>query len=147
MGFLSLTEIKKSNTHMRVANAGVKQCELTVSVAKGYLRKSDNVQTYALTFRIRNDLLEKARFLNGDIVDVLFDPDQGIGLIRRNNDGAMTLHAGKSEPNSCRISITLRSGMPAVKSTRACESVEVNNEGIMFTLPDEYFIYKEGDIL
>jgi len=141
MAFISLSGIKKDQS---TRNGGLRsKSELAISVCNGSKLKSGH-KTKVLNFRLADSLINRARFMVGDRLDVLFDKTNGIGMIKRDNQGSMTLSRNSKNASSTRLTLTLRKGMPAVRNTFGCDSVEVDTDGtIQFKLPDDYYIYGE----
>ena len=65
-----------------------------------------------LTFKIGNDLLDKAKIAPGDIVDVLYDGKTGKGQIIKSNEG---WKISKPQKNHSAIQFVFKDGMPKPK--------------------------------
>jgi hypothetical protein len=89
---------------------------------------------YAMRVAIHATIAKKARLIKGDLIDVLFDEQAKVGLIKRVNDRGWTLTSG-STCARLTVKISMKPGMPSIEKAASCPC-EVTDEGIVFTLPD-----------
>ena len=91
----------------------------------------------AVRFTLGELLLKKARIINGDKVEVLFDPNDKTGLIRRTDKAsvAWSISVRGTNKKSADVRITWFPGMPSIAAAAQCESVTVGDEGILFAFP------------
>ena len=89
---------------------------------------------YAMRVAIHSTIAKKARLIKGDLVDVLFDEQAKVGLIKRVNDRGWKLTNGH-ESSRLTVKISMKPGMPSIEKAAGCPC-EVTDEGIVFTLPD-----------
>jgi hypothetical protein len=97
----------------------------------------------SISFRISALLMKKSRFIFGDRLDVLFDPSDRTGLIRRVKEGGYKLcvHGGSKNVadttnKSGVVKMTHFHGMPSISTSAECENVSVDGEGILFRFPE-----------
>ena len=108
--------------------------------AKSGKRKDGTERMPQLIFVISADLMKEARLIFGDRIDVLFDKEARLGLIKRmsGNDGGgwkLTPNGGNSKHGS--VSISHRNAFPLPpKCGVECENVSVNDEGVLFIFPE-----------
>lgn len=88
---------------------------------------------WALCFRLTDKLMTAAKMRPGDRVDVLFDFEGGMGLIKRSTVGWKI--SGKSNGSTAVIQISFKPGLPSVPHASPCE-YEVRKDGIYFYFPD-----------
>jgi hypothetical protein len=91
--------------------------------------------TYGMRIGISQAFAKKARIIDGDRVEILFDKEEKAGLIRRVNDGGHQISSYGKKNTRLYIKPTIKPGMPTVAETVGCPS-EILDEGIMFLLPD-----------
>lgn len=105
--------------------------EVTFAIDKG---TSKGVSCYALRIAVPKEIAKKARFIEGDTVDILFDKEERAGLIKRIIGKGWTLSKWKT---SARLTVKLRwnNGMPSVASCVSCPC-EITPDGIVFFLPE-----------
>ena len=98
----------------------------------------------SLTFTIGIDIVKKYRLLIGDSVDVLFDADDRIALIRRVQTGGYTV-CGSGIPASdviegkyyrSIVKCSRYDGMPSTDMSVFVTDIEITDDGIMFKFPD-----------
>lgn len=122
MGFVSAIELQKPVTRKRISKG------VAISTI------SNNDQSY-LQIRIDNDTLKEARILLGDRLDLLFDKEGRLGLIKRVKDGGWML-TGKGE-TCARFRVRWAAGLPYTNSLVECSDVTADVvTGIMFQLPE-----------
>lgn len=90
---------------------------------------------YSVRFSLSQEIIKKARFMPGDKVDILFDPERNAGLIKRTSSGGWALSQTNSSPRIA-IKFTWRPGLPTIANTAGCTEVQVTDEGIMFRFPE-----------
>lgn len=131
MAYVSVRELlKKSDKGERVHSNE----DVCISVNKCGAPDKD---VWALVVSISTSIAKKARFMLGDKVELLFDPEKRIGLLKRTNDGGWSLTSGGKDIKSrMYFKIQFVVGMPSVKQNTGCPS-EVTPEGIEFIFPDE----------
>jgi hypothetical protein len=122
MGFVSAIELQKPITRNRVKKG----------VALSTIRNNDEAY---LQVRVDNATLKESRIFAGDSLDVLFDKEGRLGLIRRVKEGGWKL---TNQTDTCaRVRVRWAPGMP-----HTAEMVEIADvtcdeaEGIMFQLPE-----------
>jgi hypothetical protein len=122
MGFVSAIELQKPVTRKRISKG------VAVSTI------SNNGHAY-LQVRIDNDTLKEARIEAGDHLDLLFDKEGRLGLIKRVKEGGWML-TGKGE--SCaRVRVRWAAGLPFTNGLVECADVTADvATGIMFQLPE-----------
>ena len=89
---------------------------------------------YAMRVAIHPSTARKARIMKGDLIDVFFDEEAKVGLVKRDNLQGWKL-AANSENSRLTVKIHMRPGMPSIEKATGCPC-EVTDEGIVFTLPD-----------
>jgi hypothetical protein len=104
-----------------------------------------------IVFYISGHILKQARIMIGDQIDVLFDPLDKTGLIKRVTQGGYTLSSTKKYkdpaiPSRGRISITHVPSLPFINELVTCSAVSVTDEGILFQFPKET-IFPDNKIL
>lgn len=92
---------------------------------------------YAMRIGIPSHAAKEARLIKGDRVDILFDKEAGLGLVKRVNSGGWAVSAPhKKQAERLYVCATYTAGMPSVAKSVGCPC-EVTPDGIIFTLPDE----------
>jgi hypothetical protein len=94
------------------------------------------------SFYIGTKLTKKARFILGDKLDVLYDKESGLGLIKRmlpTQRGNTLTHSGQKKGHTC-SAYGLTVGpkyfdFPYTESTINLENVTIDDEGILFSWP------------
>lgn len=143
MAFISISKLRNKHYSPRQVSSS-RPSDLTFSTYIGGTSKA-GIRKYYLVIVVGAELLKKARFMIKDKVDVLFDPEDGCGLIKRTMDGTLNINAtSKNKPPNGKIVVTLSDGMPYVKTSKLCDSVEINEEGILFRIPG-YSIYSKDE--
>ena len=145
MAFISASQVAQANsTRGGYGRTGQKQNKsVRVGMTTNGLQK-DKSRREAITIRFTQDVAREARILPNDRVDILFDRENGLGLIKRINKGgyAATVAGGlkhselkQGEYYSIIVKFTRYKGMPLFGDPDECENVTVTNEGILFALP------------
>lgn len=129
MAFKSASEITK-----RVQRVGPSGEDLTMTTDT-QATKSNGERSYSLRFGVSMALLKEARIMEGDRVDLLFDEEARLGLIKRVTAGGWAVGRRTSTSSKITIQLTWAEGLPSVSGPSACESVSVTDEGILFVLP------------
>lgn len=93
-------------------------------------------QRTSVRVRIGEQFIKEARWQHGDRIEFLFDPDDGVGLLRRVKSGGYSLSRYNRGASYC-IQATWYPGMPSVPRAAECDGVYVTDEGLMFRFPDE----------
>jgi hypothetical protein len=142
MGFTSLTEVTKTAGAYRGGRQKRAPDTALVSIVKS---PNGKTASHALSFTLYPGVAKKARLVEGDRVDILFDAADGLCLIRRNNQGAWTLSANNRKKgqrsNSLRLQATLRRGMPyfmfddSMSATEAEWDIDDDDGGLLIQLP------------
>ena len=81
------------------------------------------------------NLIKKARFMDGDRVDVQISQDGKYGLIKRITTGGRAL-SRKHAKNTGKIAGAYNEVLPWVDSITTLENVVVDDEGILFEWPE-----------
>jgi hypothetical protein len=118
---------------------------LTVSSNLGAKSLVSGFQRRQITVRITEQLAKKARILPGDRLDLLFDKEANLGLIKRVVTGgysatAAGVHQDKIVSGrfyNVVIKATHYEGMPMFPKSTDCENVTITDEGILFTMPSD----------
>lgn len=92
-----------------------------------------------VTLQIGESIMNEAGFLVGDTVDILFYPENMLGIIIRLSDGETGLKLGKAlkNTNRGRVQMTWRKPLPYHKGVIAIKVTEVRKNGIYFNFPKE----------
>lgn len=94
-------------------------------------------ESYALSFKLSNSLCKIANIKPGDRLDVLFDKDCNMALLRKSSNGWTASGKRQSETDApLYVKIIHRPGMPSIAKSSACQDVEVRRDGIYFMLPE-----------
>lgn len=107
-----------------------------------------------MVLRLSENLMKKSRLLVGDCVKILYDPASKLFLLRRSPNGGPQLAAtiekkkggaalakGKAIISRTRIMLDpITNIKPEAMRMKACESVSVDDEGIMFAAPSSFLI-------
>ena len=95
---------------------------------------SKNKKQYAAVFYIGINLIKKARFIDGDRIDILKSNDGKYGLLKRVPTGGRAL-SKKHAKNTGKISGIYNESLPWVNSITTLENVVIDDEGILFEWP------------
>lgn len=145
MTFISVFDIARQQSRWTGSRGGKRLSGKILTIGINVGGKSKNGSTrQALTIRLSADLAKEARLLIGDRVDVLFDKESGLGLVKRVQTGGYATTVAGMATSSVKpgafyptvVKLTYYDGMPFIAERHDCENVTVTNEGIMFTLPD-----------
>lgn len=134
MGFISADEFFKSQ-RSKCGNAVNRHSE-DITFATNRTGYKDKTNTYSMAIGISQSIAKLARIIPGDRVDILFDPEQRIGLIKRVNSGGWKLSGNPKGNSRLYFRVPWHQGMPSAKSTVGCLS-EIVADGIQFIFPDE----------
>ena len=145
MAFISASQVAQANsTRGGYGRTGQKQNKsVRVGMTTNGLQK-DKSRREAITIRFTQDVAREARILPNDRIDVFFDQENGLGLIKRINKGgyAATIAGGlkqaeikQGEYYTIIVKFTRYKGMPFFDLSEDCENVTVTDEGILFALP------------
>ena len=132
-GFQSVSEIKKKVGMRAGPGRGAKTGNKGVALATDKRSKDDS---YALRLNVGISLLKAAGIIEGDRVEVFFSEKDRKGLIRRSNANGsikVSFRGKKSAPSIVTVYVK---GLPSVAHSEQCTDVQVNESGIMFSLPD-----------
>jgi hypothetical protein len=122
MGFVSAIELQKPIVRNRIKKG----------VAISTIRNNDEAY---LQVRIDNETLKEARLFVGDRLDVLFDKEGRLGLVKRVKEGGWQLTTAGDKAG--RVRVRWAPGLP-----HTSEFVEIfdvtadETEGVMFQLPE-----------
>ena len=145
MAFISASQIAQSTSIAR--GYGRRGNKTTKSVRVGMTTNGllkDKSRREAITIRFTQDVARDARILPNDRVDILFDRENGLGLIKRINKGgyAATIAGGLKQADikpgeyyAIIVKFTRYKGMPIFDEPDECENVTITDEGILFALP------------
>lgn len=140
MGYISFSEVARNHgMATRHSGPGSPVHLLLTCTAESRHHKA------RLRFTVKESLVKKARWQPGDRVDVLWDPEAKMGLMKRVKDGGFALSfkkdkkTGEYEPSG-QVQFVYRSemGMPFVPGTHPIVQADVTDEGIMFELPASF---------
>jgi hypothetical protein len=121
MGFVSAISLQQPVTRNRIRK-GV-AISMAWQTGKAYL----NV-------RIDNETLKEARLILGDRLDVLFDKDARLGLIKRVKEGGWQL--SKHGDKAARVRIMWAPGIPrTVEQVECTDVISSEADGVMFAIP------------
>ncbi len=118
---------------------------IVLSIHKGYKGNQ------TLAFLIGTDLLRKARFMEGDRIDVLYNPitNEGRIILAEDGDGYMvprTTNKNKEETSKT-VGMTIRDGMPSLeKYPDVCSDVSAVLNRIDFTFPEQCEVKAESAV-
>lgn len=118
----------------RRGRAGGSDVKFATDITRKHGNK-DPSPIYSVRFSLSAEIMKKARFMPGDKVDVLFDPENNAGLIQRTTSGGWSLSQTSTSPRIS-IKLTWRPGLPTIASTGCCTDIQVVDEGIMFRFPE-----------
>ena len=92
-------------------------------------------ETY-LAFSIGPNIVDSASFINGDKVDILWDPEDRMGIIRRDNSIGRMLKVSQS--GRARIVLKWSEGMPRPRDGKLThiKDIQVKNGELMFDFPN-----------
>lgn len=156
MGFISVSKLvkeKSSNNRgngMAITLKTKKRLAMSITVGK----EKTPAKCFVLSFRLSEPLMRDARWITGDFVEFLFDPENCLGLLKRTTDkkAGYTLTPSNS---SCKEayseskgkSVTAQVRVPigdlpffvkkAIKMTE-CENINLEEEGIMFAIMPQF---------
>lgn len=123
MTFISLTKLANIQPGL-----GRPKLDCDVSFHTHITGRNKKKATFAMVIRLSKSIAKQARLIHGDKIDIAFDVENRMGLIRR-------VTASQWALSNNRIQITIREGMPTTAERVACPA-EVTPEGIQFILPD-----------
>jgi len=150
MAFISLTEsLTKAGRHAGRRGGGhPKRADdtLLLGICRSGKKEDDR---FSLLFTLYPDVYKRARFQHHDRMDVLFDNESGLCLIRRNNKGLWSLYhktaggkvARRSASPPLNMQMTIQPEMPYFRYRQNLPSVavewDIENEegGILLQLP------------
>lgn len=110
-----------------------------------------NSERSSIRFRIGTDLVKEYRLIAGDRVDVLFDPVDKTGLIKRVASGGWAVGTSfkskdKNKVAPLTVKLMHKDGMPWIDASDDCSSVCVTHEGILFSFPAKTIFTSYGDV-
>jgi len=134
MAFLSAVEIHKEHGTIRPGRRS-SGAELRFATDKGG-KSAAGIEAFYARFTLSKELMEAARLIKGDRVNILFDPDEGRGIIIRvgASEPGWSL-SGPKTSTKITLSLTWREGIPSIASTGCCTDVKVTRSGIEFKFP------------
>ena len=130
MAFQSVKELTGKG---RYGRSRVSDSDLVFACHEATRKDSQQERMFAVVFRFSDALCKVAGIKTGDKLDVLFDKDSHMGLIRKSVDGWSASLAGKTLV----MKIMFRPGLPSIKDSAPCEGVEARRDGIYFFLPPD----------
>jgi hypothetical protein len=89
---------------------------------------------YTLRLDISPEMASKARFIMGDRVDILIDAESRQMMLKRVHEGGWKL-AQSGKAGALKIQVRYLEGMPSVPTSANCTSVQLTDEGVVFTVP------------
>jgi hypothetical protein len=106
------------------------------------MHKNNKSKSEILIFYIGMNICKKARFINGDLMEILWDPDAVTGMIRRVKGFgySLTVPGGNGKASS-KLGMTWRHGMIRPNGCVVAEQIVLKDEGILFSLPTGSFSY------
>jgi hypothetical protein len=123
MGFVSAIALQQPVTRNRIRKG--------VAISMAW----QNGKAY-LNVRIDNETLKEARIFVGDRLDVLFDKEGRLGLVKRVKDGGWQL--SKHGEKAARVRVMWAPGIPHTKEQVECGDVTADEvEGVMFAIPED----------
>lgn len=145
MAFISASQVAQANsTRGGYGRTGQKQNKsVRIGMTTNGPRK-DKSRREAITIRFTQDVAREARILPNDRVDIMFDRENGLGLIKRINKGgyAATIAGGLKQTEvkpgqyySIIVKFTHYKGMPFFNEPEECENVTITDEGVLFAMP------------
>jgi len=133
MAFVSASEIIGNTSPRRHSSAGI--------VLATDKQRASGQQYFAVRISLSRELADRARFILGDRVDVMFDIEGRRCLLRRVNEGGWRLHkaGGNGASDGARLNIKFKysTGLPSVKESVSITDYEIAPEGIIFGIPEE----------
>lgn len=136
--FESLVAEKQGNANRRGNRGG----DITKRLGYSYFSQSKTGagRKYSqVAFYIGRELMKSARFMLGDRLDILYDSDSGLGLIKRMpNNSVRGNKLSGSKSNACgtfQVSSFYGPFPETPNGVISLENVSVDNEGILFTWP------------
>lgn len=131
MTFVSAYKAARSVRGVRMGKTG---SDSGVVLATDKQKSKDGVWRYSVRINISSDLYERARFLEGDRLDVLFSQELHMAKIVRVEEGGW---AASFRPNSSKriLKFALFDGMPTVARSSVCEIVSIETNAITVKLP------------
>ena len=138
MGFISVNEYRNRSgvTSGRGGwNAHTGE-DLVISHDLASCNKPGTKKRTSLRIRVSSGVLKQARWVIGDRIEMLFDPEAGLGLLRRVSVGGNAL-CGRSKSSGATLTTSWYEGMPSVFPSAACQNVVVDEEGVLFQLPGD----------
>lgn len=147
MAFISLSGIADTSRgvgkYQRGPHTSSRQYIVVGMGTGGFSKNGD--ERKSIVIRLSTALAKEARILHGDRLDLLFDKDSRLGLLKRVNKGGYAASAtGKKrdeiEPSkfySVTMKLTYYPGMPIFKAYTECENVNISDEGILFDIPND----------
>lgn len=141
MGFVSIEKIKRESGYQLNHGGGVRVKDncVRISLVKNSKDKSHNA-VYRIRIVIGKKLEKLCRLMLGDRVDLLFDFENRLAMIRRADSGYKLSFSGKTSVNSCAVlTVPLIPGLPKPPRKRVDIKaiVDVNSNSIVFDLPKE----------
>lgn len=129
MGFKSVQEITGISSVRQRSDA-----LLSMSTDKN----GGSASGFTLRLSMSDKLMQDARILRGDKVEVLFDIENRQGLIRRVTTGGWKVSGTPTKTTNGRgiVQLTWVQGLPSVEATSPCGRVKVTDMGIIFDLPE-----------
>lgn len=135
MTFISVSEYARKNGVTLRSGLRVNGDVVISHYSAGKPRGKEKRERSNLVMRLSKQITKESRWVAGDRIDILFDPETRRGLLQRVGDGGCKLIAASK--NSFSIQCTWYPGMPTVPRSMACKNAKVTDEGILFDLPDD----------
>ena len=128
--FKSVTD----NIRLRYGNSKRDNVEDSLGYAR-YDKDKGNPRE-KIIFSIGQNLMKNARFIIGDRIELLYDDEAGLGLMRRipaDKPGVTIRHA--STKRYCVVRFPATSVFPIIRQITNLDNVSVDEEGILFAWP------------
>ena len=109
--FVSATQTAVSSSK-RGGNGGGRGVQFPDKVRMGAMKPSKTHGQPMFRIAIGENLVRDERFKVGDKVDWLYDVENNVGMIKRDNNGRYTLHHNTKNSTALRITGNLYEGMP-----------------------------------